>query len=80
MSKKMVSIFTLIVFVGFTFSCTSYTTKKLKVGRGGLMGKKTFLGTGQLCDFLKFDMVSEGIDWFESGGSPVAWKAFSVVS
>jgi hypothetical protein len=28
--------------------------------------------------FLKFDMVSEGIDWFEAGGSPVAWKAFTV--
>lgn len=28
--------------------------------------------------FLKFDMVSEGIDWFESGGSPVVWIPFSV--
>ncbi len=23
--------------------------------------------------WLKFDMVSEGIDWFENGGSPVLW-------
>jgi hypothetical protein len=28
--------------------------------------------------WLKFDMVSEGIDWFESGGSPVAWRRFRV--
>jgi len=28
--------------------------------------------------WLKFDMVSEGIDWFESGGSPVAWSRFRV--
>jgi hypothetical protein len=28
--------------------------------------------------WLKFDMVSEGIDWFESGGSPVVWKEFKV--
>ena len=28
--------------------------------------------------WLKFDMVSEGIDWFESGGSPVAWRRFGV--
>jgi MoaA/NifB/PqqE/SkfB family radical SAM enzyme len=27
---------------------------------------------------LKFDMVSEGIDWFESGGSPPTWKPFKV--
>ena len=26
--------------------------------------------------FLKFDMVSEGNDWFESGGSPVVWVPF----
>ena len=32
-------------------------------------------------DFLlKFDMVSEGIDWFESGGSPVAWIPFKITS
>jgi hypothetical protein len=24
--------------------------------------------------FLKFDLVSEGIDWFANGGSPVAWR------
>ncbi|MCP5103937.1 MAG: hypothetical protein GY950_11190, partial [bacterium] len=30
--------------------------------------------------FLKFDMVTEGIDWFQSGGSPVAWKPFKVGS
>ena len=30
--------------------------------------------------FIKFDMVSEGIDWFESGGSPVVWKNLSVIS
>lgn len=28
--------------------------------------------------FLKFDMVSEGIDWFENGGSPVIWVPFNV--
>ncbi len=28
--------------------------------------------------WLKFDMVSEGIDWFEAGGSPVVWKRFKV--
>ncbi len=28
--------------------------------------------------FLKFDMVSEGNAWFESGGSPVVWKPFRV--
>jgi len=28
--------------------------------------------------WLKFDLVSEGIDWFESGGSPVVWKKFKV--
>jgi hypothetical protein len=28
--------------------------------------------------FLKFDMVSEGNDWFESGGSPVVWVPFQV--
>jgi hypothetical protein len=27
---------------------------------------------------LKFDIVSEGIDWFESGGSPVVWRPFLV--
>ncbi len=27
---------------------------------------------------LKFDLVSEGIDWFENGGSPVAWRPFVV--
>ena len=27
---------------------------------------------------LKFDMVSEGIDWFESGGSQVVWEEFQV--
>ncbi len=30
--------------------------------------------------FIKFDMVSEGVDWFESGGSPVVWKNLSVIS
>ncbi len=29
--------------------------------------------------FLKFDLVSEGIDWFENGGSPVAWREFVAV-
>jgi len=29
--------------------------------------------------WLKFDMVSEGIDWFEAGGSPVVWKKFRVL-
>jgi hypothetical protein len=28
--------------------------------------------------WIKFDMVSEGIDWFESGGSPVIWEKLSV--
>ena len=28
--------------------------------------------------WLKFDMVSEGIDWFESGGSQVVWQKFTV--
>jgi hypothetical protein len=28
--------------------------------------------------WLKFDMVSEGIDWFENGGSPVTWVPFTV--
>ncbi len=28
--------------------------------------------------WLKFDMVSEGIDWFESTGSHVVWKGFRV--
>ena len=27
---------------------------------------------------LKFDMVSEGIDWFESGNSPVTWHELEV--
>jgi MoaA/NifB/PqqE/SkfB family radical SAM enzyme len=31
------------------------------------------------CDyFLKFDMVSEGNDWFESGGSLVVWVPFRI--
>jgi hypothetical protein len=29
--------------------------------------------------WLKFDMVSEGIDWFESGGSPVVWRRLRVL-
>jgi hypothetical protein len=29
--------------------------------------------------WLKFDMVFEGIDWFEAGGSPVVWKEFRVL-
>jgi len=28
--------------------------------------------------WLKFDMVSEGVDWFENGGSPVVWVPFAV--
>ncbi|MFH2107118.1 MAG: radical SAM protein [Chrysiogenia bacterium] len=28
--------------------------------------------------WLKFDMVSEGADWFENGGSPVLWLPFKV--
>jgi hypothetical protein len=28
--------------------------------------------------WLKLDMVSEGADWFENGGSPVAWVPFKV--
>ncbi len=28
---------------------------------------------------LKFDMVCEGVDWFESAGSPVLWKTIRVV-
>ncbi len=28
--------------------------------------------------WLKFDMVSEGVDWFENGGSPVLWIPFVV--
>ena len=28
--------------------------------------------------WLKFDMVSEGVDWFENGGSPVVWVPFIV--
>ena len=28
--------------------------------------------------FLKFDMVSEGMDWFENAGSQVAWKEIEV--
>jgi hypothetical protein len=28
---------------------------------------------------LKFDLVCEGIDWFESHGSPVTIKPFMVV-
>jgi hypothetical protein len=28
--------------------------------------------------WLKFDMVSEGVDWFENGGSPVLWLPFTV--
>jgi hypothetical protein len=28
--------------------------------------------------WLKFDMVSEGVDWFESGGSAVVWKRLRV--
>ncbi len=27
---------------------------------------------------LKWDMVSEGVDWFENGGSPVAWSEFVI--
>ena len=27
---------------------------------------------------LKFDLVAEGIDWFENGGSPVVWRPFVV--
>ncbi len=40
MSKKMVSIFALIVFIAFTFSCGGYTTKKIRVGSGETPGKK----------------------------------------
>jgi hypothetical protein len=29
--------------------------------------------------WLKFDMVSEGIDWFEAGGSSAVWKKFKVL-
>lgn len=29
--------------------------------------------------WLKFDMVSEGIDWFENAGSPVIWKRLLVI-
>jgi hypothetical protein len=29
---------------------------------------------------LKFDLVSEGIDWFEACGSPTTTRAFHVVS
>ncbi|NIM91037.1 MAG: radical SAM protein [Candidatus Aminicenantes bacterium] len=29
--------------------------------------------------WLKFDMVSEGIDWFEAGGSSVVWKRYKVL-
>ncbi len=28
--------------------------------------------------WLKFDMVSEGVDWFESVGSPLVWRRFIV--
>lgn len=28
--------------------------------------------------WLKFDMVSEGADWFENGGSPVVWVPFTI--
>lgn len=28
---------------------------------------------------LKFDMVSEGNDWFENGGSPVVWAPFHII-
>jgi hypothetical protein len=28
--------------------------------------------------WLKFDMVNEGIDWFESGGSSVIWKKYTI--
>jgi len=28
--------------------------------------------------WLKLDMVSEGADWFENGGSTVAWLPFKV--
>jgi hypothetical protein len=28
--------------------------------------------------WLKFDMVSEGADWFENGGSPVIWVPFLI--
>lgn len=28
--------------------------------------------------WLKLDMVSEGVDWFENGGSPVLWLPFTV--
>lgn len=28
--------------------------------------------------WLKFDMVSEGVDWFENGGSPVLWIPFFI--
>ena len=29
--------------------------------------------------WLKLDMVSEGCDWFENGGSPVAWLPYNVI-
>jgi hypothetical protein len=28
--------------------------------------------------WLKFDMVSEGVDWFEPAGSKVTWTKFTV--
>jgi hypothetical protein len=28
--------------------------------------------------WLKLDLVSEGIDWFENGGSPVTWMPFTI--
>ena len=28
---------------------------------------------------LKFDLVSEGIDWFEACGSPTTWKTLFVL-
>ncbi len=30
--------------------------------------------------WLKLDMVSEGVDWFENGGSPVVWLPFIVTA
>jgi hypothetical protein len=34
------------------------------------------VGSGEY--WLKFDMVNEGVDWFENGGSPVVWVPLTV--
>ena len=49
------------------------------VGGESAVVKLELPAVGRCGDYwLKFDMVSEGADWFENGGSPVVWVPYTV--